>query len=178
MLEDKWLVWKFKNGSTDAFRCIYEKYKNDLLALAVSLIDDRSSAEDIVHDVFVSFAQSANKLQIRKSLKGYLLTSVANRIRSRSRIKIQQPLEERATVISNSDWPEQAAMSAEQTQQINNAILGLPCEQREVIMLHLQNGLRFREIAKSLAVSISTVQSRYRYGLNKLQLILNGEVEK
>jgi hypothetical protein len=33
MLEDKWLIWKFNHGSEDALRRIYEKYKNDLLAL-------------------------------------------------------------------------------------------------------------------------------------------------
>ena len=61
MLEDKWLVWKFKNGSGDALRLIYEKYKNDLLALALALSNNKSDAEDIVHNVFVSFAQSATK---------------------------------------------------------------------------------------------------------------------
>ena len=56
MIEDKVLVWKFNRGSKSAFRCIYEKYKDDLLGLAVSLLGDRSIAEDVVRDVFVCFA--------------------------------------------------------------------------------------------------------------------------
>ena len=38
MLEDRWLVWKFKRGGKDAFCRIYEKYRDDLLRLAVSLL--------------------------------------------------------------------------------------------------------------------------------------------
>ncbi len=61
MLEDKVLIWKFKCGSSDALCSIYQKYKKDLLKLAAILLNDVSDAEDIVHDVFVSFAQSAEK---------------------------------------------------------------------------------------------------------------------
>jgi RNA polymerase sigma-70 factor (ECF subfamily) len=54
----------------------------------------------------------------------------------------------------------------------------LPCEQREVIILHLQSGMRFRAIADSQGVSINTIQSRYRYGLDKLRSLLDFEVKK
>ncbi len=58
------LIWKFKCGSSDALCRIYEKYKKDLLRLAVILSNNSSDAEDIVHDVFVSFAQSAETLKM------------------------------------------------------------------------------------------------------------------
>jgi RNA polymerase sigma factor (sigma-70 family) len=54
----------------------------------------------------------------------------------------------------------------------------LPYQQREVIILHFQGGMRFKAIAKSQDVSINTIQSRYRYGLDKLRSLLNSEVEK
>ena len=71
MLEDKLLIWKLKYGSRDALCRIYQKYRNDLFALAVALSNDKALAEDIVHDVFVSFARLAGKLQLRGSLKSY-----------------------------------------------------------------------------------------------------------
>jgi DNA-directed RNA polymerase specialized sigma24 family protein len=46
MVEDKLLIWKFKLGNRDALRRIYEKYKNDLLKLAVALLNDVNTAED------------------------------------------------------------------------------------------------------------------------------------
>jgi hypothetical protein len=46
MVEDKILVWKLNRGSKDALRRIYEKYKDDLLGLAVTLLRDRNAAAD------------------------------------------------------------------------------------------------------------------------------------
>ncbi|MHC4890844.1 MAG: sigma factor-like helix-turn-helix DNA-binding protein, partial [Planctomycetota bacterium] len=54
----------------------------------------------------------------------------------------------------------------------------LPYAQRELIILHLQSKMRFRQIAKSKGVSANTIQSRYRYGLNKLRSILDGELRR
>jgi len=54
----------------------------------------------------------------------------------------------------------------------------LPYEQRETIILHCLNGTKFRPIAKLQNVSVNTVKSRYRYGLDRLRSLLNSEMEK
>ena len=54
----------------------------------------------------------------------------------------------------------------------------MPEEQREVVLLRLKSGLKFRDIAKLQQTSINTVLSRYRYGLERLRSLLDGEVEK
>ena len=180
MLEDKLLLWKFKRGSADALRRIYDKYKNDLLALAIALSRDRSTAEDILHDVFVSFVQHSEKLQLRTSLKSYLSSCIANRIRNLSRTKSRRTIQQNyaETVGSDFDGPERLVMSAERSERIEKAIAELPYQQQEVIIMHLQSGMRFKTIAESQGVSINTIQSRYRYGLDKLRSLLNSEVDK
>ncbi|MHC4738606.1 MAG: RNA polymerase sigma factor [Planctomycetota bacterium] len=180
MLEDKLLVWKFKNGSRDALQRIYEKYKNDLLALAIALSNDKSAAEDVVHDVFVSFAEFVVKLQLRGSLKSYLSTCVANRVRNLNRLKTKQTIgpDEAQVIDPDFNGPVKFAVSAEQAQRITYAMEQLPYEQREAIILHLHSGMKFGTIAKRQNLSVNTIQSRYRYGLDKLQSILNGEVKK
>jgi DNA-directed RNA polymerase specialized sigma24 family protein len=50
-------------------------------------------------------------------------------------------------------------------------------EQREVVLLRLQSGLRFRAIAQLQGVSINTVQGRYRYGLDRLRTLLDGKLD-
>jgi RNA polymerase sigma-70 factor (ECF subfamily) len=85
MVEDRYLVWRFKSGSKDALRAIYEKYADDLISLAGNLLDDKTGAEDVVQDVFVSFVQSIGKFRLTGSLKGYLATCVANRSRDYQR---------------------------------------------------------------------------------------------
>jgi len=178
MFEDKWLLWRLRQGSSAALCRIYEKYKNDLLALAIALSNDKTSAEDIVHDCFISFAQSAEKLQLRDSLKSYLSTSVANRVRNLGRDKIRPAADVDELDIAGPDSvrPDRRAMSNERLRQINSALAQLPYQQREVIILHFQSRLTFKEIAKSQSVSLNTIQSRYRYGIDKLRSILDGEV--
>ena len=85
MLEDRLLVSRFKRGSRDAMRRIYEKYKNDLLKLAVGLVRDANTTEDAVHDAFVNFARSATRIHPTGNLRNYLMACVANGIRNRIR---------------------------------------------------------------------------------------------
>ena len=68
-------------------------------------------------------------------------------------------------------------ISAEQSNRLKDAIARLPYEQRDVVVLHLQAGRTFRQIAQLQQAPVSTTQSRYRYGLEKLRALLNSEVE-
>ncbi len=181
MLEDKVLIWKFKCGSSDALCRIYEKYRKDLLRLAVILSNNVSDAEDIVHDVFVSFAQSAETLRLSGNLKSFLLTCVANRTRNKNRsnqLRQTVGLDEVESIVSQSKAPEQWMIQSEELRRWSSIMARLPYEQRETVILHLWAGMKFRKIAQSQNVSVNTVKGRYRYGLDKLRSILNGEVEK
>ena len=94
MLEDRQLVSKMKNGDTDALRKIYQKHKDDLFTVAMSLLRDTDAAEDVLHDVFVSFARAVKKLHLYGSLKNYLITCVLNRSRDMLRSKMYQIIDE------------------------------------------------------------------------------------
>jgi RNA polymerase sigma factor (sigma-70 family) len=180
MIEDELLKWQFKLGSPDALRRIYEKYQDYLLMLVISLLNDINSAEDVLHDVFVSFAESAPQFRLNGSLKYYLTTCIINRARDQFRRNKRQPLsiEPDEQIQSGEKEAWEKVNSDEQSMIINAALAKLSYEQREAVTLRLKAGLRFRQIAKLQNVSVSTVQGRYRYGLDKLRVILNGEVEK
>ncbi|UCG58864.1 MAG: sigma-70 family RNA polymerase sigma factor [Phycisphaerales bacterium] len=176
MLEDERLVWRLKRGDKEALRRIYEKYKNRLLTLAVSLVHDPGAAEDVLHDVFVSFAGGVGQLQLRGSLHKYLTASVVNRVRDRYRRNKHRSVELEcvAEPASNSSVPEQSAMLNEESHRLTAALGELPLLQREVIVLRLNAGMKFTDIAEMQGVSLSTAQGRYRYGLDKLRMVLRG----
>ena len=179
MMEDRYLIWKFKRGSRDALRRIYEKYRHDLLKLAVSLAGDVSTAEDVVQDVFVSFAQAGARIQPAGDLRKYLVTCVANRIRNRRRDLARYEtsgFDEAEQVICGVRGPEQWAVLNEELRSLSRAMAQIPYEQREVIGLYMEGDLTFRQIADIQNASINTVQGRYRYGMNKLRTLLNGEL--
>ncbi len=180
MLEDKLLVMKCKRGSKDAMRRIYEKYKDYLLTLARALLNEKAAAEDVVHDVFVCFAQSVDKFQLTGSLKGYLATCVRNLAIDTIRLRKQQvqSLDTQNEPRADSDSPEQYVMEGEELTQLRQALSQLPYEQREAVVLHLKGGMKFKELARLQGVSISTIHGRYRYGLYKLRSLLNNEMTK
>jgi RNA polymerase sigma factor (sigma-70 family) len=180
MLEDALLILRFRYGSGDALGRIYEKYRHYLLKLATALLHDINAAEDVVQDVFLRFAQSGQRLGLKGSLKGYLRTSVVHGVRNRirdGRARNYVELDE-GGIDSKSPASERWVILNVESARINNALVGLPFEQREVVVLHLCGGMTFRDIAELQAESIKTIQSRYRYGMEKLRLLLDGEVEK
>ena len=178
MIEDRLLIYKFKQSSSSALQRIYEKYRAYLLTLATALLNDVNSAEDVIHDFFVSFAQSGETLRLRGSLKWYLATCVANRARDRIRAGRRQTVNSGRveSICSDVKTPESSAICNEELQLLNSALDEIPYEQREVVILHARGQMRFRAIAKLQSVSVKTVQSRYRYGLDKLRVILDGQV--
>ena len=180
MIDEKILVRKFNRGSKDALQRLYEKYKDDLLGLAITLLRDRSLAEDVVHDVFVSFARTAGSFTLTGTLKGYLSTCVANRARDRNRLRSARDvgLDTAEYVRTDSNDPVAHAVNSEEAKQLQDVLGRLPYEQREIIVLHLHEDMRFRDIAEALRLSINTVQSRYRYGLETLRSMLNSTVTK
>jgi RNA polymerase sigma-70 factor (ECF subfamily) len=180
MLEDKLLIRQFKQGSEEAFSRIYEKYKNYLLTLTTALLNDVSAAEDVVHSVFVGLAESIGDFELTGSLKKYLAICALNRARNVKKARHLSPvsLSQAERAASDSARPEHSAGLAEDSQRINDALARLPYEQREVITLHLKSGMKFRQIASLQGESINTVQSRYRYGLEKLRSLLNQERSK
>ena len=180
MIEDNLLIWKLRASSKDALCRTYEKYRNDLLRLAAGLLNETGAAEDIVHDCFVTLAQSTDKLKLGGNLKGYLAACVANRVRNRNKAGRRQEvvgLDEAEAAGSGSKRPEQWIICNERFKLLNNALVRLPYQQREAVVLHAQAGMKFKAIAGLQNVSINTVQSRYRYGLDKLRSILDGEVK-
>lgn len=174
MLEDKRLIRELKRGDKEALRQIYMEYKDNLLTIAASLLHDTYAAEDVLHDVFVSFAAGVGGLQLRGSLRNYLIASVVNRVRDSYRKKKHHvvELEKAGQIASDSYEPVRSAMFSEESQLLTGALALLPLEQRETIILHLNGGMKFKEIAGMQGIPVSTVQGRYRYGLEKLRTIL------
>jgi len=178
MLEDEWLKWKLRHGSREALARVYEKYVDAMLTLALGLLNHRAAAEDVVQDVFLSFARSAKDLRAQGSLRSYLATCVLNRVRDNRRQRRRQVCRDTEFCGSvESAGPEQAVVLVEEAARLNRAVAELPEEQREVVLLRLKANLKFRDIARLQHTSINTVLGRYRYGLDRLRSLLNGEVE-
>ncbi len=181
MIEDTLLVWKLRNRREDGLERVYGKYKNYLLKIAYAMLNDSQQVEDAVQDVFVSLAESVDRLRLDGNLKGYLVRSLINRVHNMKKAQSRRaslPLSEIKEPCSESNRPDQWVILDDEHRRVHIALSQLPESQRVVIALRVRGGLRFRQIARLQKTSINTVQSQYRYGLEKLRILLNGEVKK
>jgi RNA polymerase sigma-70 factor (ECF subfamily) len=177
MLEDKLLIFRLKRVDERALRRIYEKYKDTLLTVATLLLQDKNKAEDILHDVFVSFAEDVRQFHLYRSLKGYLVSCLVSRARDIYREKMYRVvgLDSAGPIKAEAGGSNEAVIGDEEMRPLTDGLAQLPFQQREVIILRLQGGMKFCQIAKLQEISISTVRGRYRYGLDRLRLILDGK---
>jgi RNA polymerase sigma-70 factor (ECF subfamily) len=179
MVQEKLLMMRFNRGDCNALRDMYALYKDELVSLAAALLYDKTAAEDAVHDVFAKLIARQETLKITQNLRGYLLRAVANAARQRyhsGKKHLALSLDAgNLAEIETEVPPDMASISDEQKQHLSIALSALPYEQREVMLLRHFSDLKFKAIASVQSVSINTVHGRYRYGLDKLRSLLNGE---
>lgn len=167
MPQDSELIEGMTRGESGAFADLYQKYRARLHQYALSLIRSRMEAEDVVHDVFVSLARQVSGGRTPRELSPYLYVSVRNRCVDRMRRKPELPLDDvdLDLVVAPSGDEERIALG----RVLNRALLALPTEQAEVVVLRTWHDLPFAAIAELQGTSVNTALSRYQYGLSKLR---------
>jgi RNA polymerase sigma-70 factor (ECF subfamily) len=129
------------------------------------LLADRAAAEDAVQQVFAALLRPAVRIEADDPLH-YLRRAVRNECYSLlRRRRVRQGEEEAGPLLEAAA----ASRSPEERLALERSIRGLPSEQREVIHLHVFEGLTFREIANQTSESINTVASRYRYAIGRMR---------
>ena len=166
-VEDATLVERSRNGDLEAFNQIVRRYQLRVYNLAARILGDRTAAEDVAQDTFVSAYKALARFR-GGSLRAWLLRIASNlcydRLRSAKR-RPEQSLDEAMEspgfhVPSRDPSPEQQAISRELHDHVQRAILGLPFDQRNTIMLVDVQGLSYQEAAEAMDVSMGTVKSR------------------
>jgi len=172
VLEDRRVLKALRRGDLAALGQVYAKYKDDLLTVAASLTCDVNTAEDCLQEVFVKLASDG--CDVHGNLKGYLLSCVVNKARDHLRRRVAASNVQIDATAPRGSPADPADVMADRDEAIAaiRALRELPCEQREVVVLHLQGDMTLRRIAAMTGTSVNTVQSRYRYGLEKLRAVL------
>jgi RNA polymerase sigma-70 factor, ECF subfamily len=153
-------------------------YIDDLYSYAVALTRNRDEAEDLVQETYVRALQAVNGLRPDSNLKAWLSTILRNiwlnQLRhSNSRPKkVELDIEDQADLTNRSNDPfAQYARRCDQ-QRLRRAILELPREMREILILREYQELPYAEIADLMACPIGTVMSRLARAREKLRSLL------
>ena len=156
------------------FDALYQAHWRQLVRLAVLLVDDVASAEDVVQDAFVALHRRAGALREPAAALGYLRASVVNLARSvlrrrqvaRKHLRVAEPQE---TAPADHD-----VLIRDEHRATLAAVRALPRHQREVLILRYWSGLSEREIAATLGISPGAVKSAASRGIATLHRVLGG----
>ncbi len=179
MLEDCQVLWRVNHGDKQALREVYLKYKDSMYTTALALLNDYSAAQNILHDAFVMFAKDAPGFGLYRPVKNYLaecVISLSQEMLRSKMYKVEEVPRTSGIFLENEDSADEASQQ-QNTAMVMEAMAKIPQPQREAVALHLYGGLNFRKISQVQQVSVTTAQSRYSYGLEKLAGILDRQVE-
>jgi RNA polymerase sigma-70 factor, ECF subfamily len=179
---DAALMLRVKQGDMVAFTELVERYKQPVVNLAYRTLRDPTEAEDLAQNVFVQVYKSAHRYKISAKFSTWLFTIARNlclnEIRRRSRHPAesldaphpeqedqpQRQIEDRTTFS-----PPQSLLHGELQDKIEQALAGLPENQRTAILLCRQEELSYEEIAEVLGCSLSATKSLIHRGRETLK---------
>lgn len=148
----------------------YDRFARAVYGHALALTGHGADAEDAVQNVFVKLARRPRSLASISDLEAYLHVAVRREaLRILKRRPRSAPEAELALLAARN------GLAGDEVARVNQALRGLPAEQREVVILHLYDGLTFRRIGEILEIPADTASSRYRYAREKLKEALGGD---
>ena len=150
------------HGDVAEIELLYRQHGPALLLFALAITGERSRAQDAVHHVFLTLLENG-KLRRAGDKKAYLFGCVRNAVFNEHRHQ------ERNTPFDESAWFTPPHQDYAGEQNLRRALVTLPGDQRQVVVLHLWGELTFSQIGDLLGVSSNTAASRYRYALGKLR---------
>lgn len=167
---DELLFKLIKEGDTEAFESLFNRYYSALCIYANRWLSDMDKARDITQDVFVTIYESRSVTVIKTSVKAYLYRSVYNacvnylktaKIHSGHHIQI-------ASQYSESDDSD-TMVRAELEAQILEEVQKLPEQCRNIFKMNRFEGKKNRDIAVELGISVRTVETQISKALKILR---------
>jgi RNA polymerase sigma-70 factor (ECF subfamily) len=171
LTDDKELYQKLQFGDEKSFRILFRKYYSAMCIYARQFLNDSELAEEIVQDMFVKVWEKREHLNIETSVKHYLFRSVKNHcLNQLQHEKIKRQYANTVIESANQEMnPEQCFMEVDLMQRIEKGIDSLPQKRQEIFRLSREHGLKYKEIAEKLNISVKTVEAQMGMALKHLR---------
>jgi RNA polymerase sigma-70 factor (ECF subfamily) len=182
-LNDETLVRLAARDDQDALGQLYDRYSRLVFSLALNMVGDRATAEEVTLDVFARIWEKGDTYRPERAQVSTWLTSITRhrsidvlrRRGSRPEHHSMGWAEVSPDAMPSVDGPEEAADLALQRQRVWAAIADLSPDQQQVLALAYFNGYTHREIAEILNQPLGTVKTRIRLAMQKLREMLREE---
>ena len=171
---DEELMLGYADGDVGAFQQLYSRHRGPLFRHMARRVRDTSLAEELFQDVWQRVIAARQRWRPDAKFSTWLYQVAHNRIADHWRAKSHRPdapddADELAARVPDPDTPERTLSAFEERRRLQRALEELPDEQREVVLLRLEQELSLEEIGEITGVGRETVKSRLRYAMDKLR---------
>ena len=176
-LSEQHTLRKIRKGDLDGFEALFHKHYPGMMRYANSLLGKPEISEEVVQDVFYNIWKNRESLRINRSWQSYLYRSVYNNsmmVLRKARKEYELDEEHFNIPESGSPDPSQLLLYTEVSEQVSRTIADMPGRTREIFLLNRQEGLKYREIAERLGISVKTVEAN----MGKALMALRNSLEK
>lgn len=160
---------KYRRGNEEAFRIIYEQLKTPVYTIIYRVLYDQAMAEDVMQAVFLKISQTPPPSKVKKSRAWIFQVSRNLAIDYKRKIKETEYLSE-----ETESTPFSLEKSVSTRVDIESALKELNENEREIVTLHLNAELKFKDIARIMDEPLGTVLWRYRKAITEMQKVLSG----
>jgi len=183
---DEHLVSLSKDGNLNAFNRLVERHQAAVYNLCFRLVGDRGAAEDATQEAFLSAFRSISRFD-GGNFRSWLFRIAVNETKDEMRRRHRRPADSLSLAGPDGEYevdlPDPAESAAEFVEReavsegIERALLDLPLEQRQVIVLSDVHGYHYEEIARITGSNVGTVKSRIHRGRERLRAVLSQDPE-
>lgn len=178
--QDTELVVKIRdNSDLEAFKIIFERFNAPMINYAKNFVLDIEQAKDITQDTFISFWENRKKIKSPEALKSFLFKSLKNNCLNclkhntiKEKHKDNVIFEIKKLELQNSDSLNKTFLDfqdSELSKQLDNALKELPDDRRKIFEMSRFDGLKNKEIAEKLNLSVRTVDTQIYRALKQLK---------
>ena len=168
---DSQIFEAIKTDDMGAYERVFREYYRPMTAYAFRFLGNLADSESIVQDVFLRLWQKRKEIMITSSLQNYLFRSVKNHcINYIEHEKIKTGYQN-LVIRNEADRSEYSEFFLEfgLMTKIETAIASLPEKRQEIFRLAREDGLKYREIADRLNISVKTVETQMTLALKQLR---------
>lgn len=178
---DDALMARTAMGEEAAFRLLVQRWEAQVRAFLVSMLGSLEEAEDLTQETFVKVYRQADRYRSEGLFKSWLLRIAGNLARSRlRRRKILRWVSFDPVVHDVRDerpGPDGGLVEGERARAVRAAVAELPDRQRQALVLHRYQGLKYKEIAAAMGTTVPGVESLIQRALASLRTDLAGKVD-
>ncbi len=177
---DPWseeIARRIRRGDTAAFDEFFDGCAGKLLAYLVGMVGDRATAEDLVQETMLRVYRHIGRYEERGSFRAWVFRIATNLAltemrRRRYRTPACDPTALEIPDGRSSD-PAVVRETQDRERRLHQALAALADDQRAVILLRVREGMRIREVARTLSVPEGTVKSRLHHAVRKLRELVH-----